>query len=486
MLSAVYNVNSYRNSDRDDTDNKEDGEYEDALFHSTSSLVYDNKQSIVNEALLDSIIYENTKVKPLNKDKNEEERDDLDGLVKELLNSLDYEFMDDVLITHRGFVSSDTLLRLIMLHLKEAFQQGNELLKVRTFVVLRTWLLKYGEEDFKPSSGRLFLLERELDEIWKTHGHLSDSDRNIMQKLETMVRDMTKPEAQVVQLAKEESKSERSFSDKLRSLFGGKNDGMEEEFIDESTSTTNTTGLSESGKHRAFDVSKVSVEEFAALLTSIDSQYFLRLNWLELVTFPRIVESDLEESLVQRVIDHFNQLCKYLVARLLNTGEERKRLKLLVKYIRTAQYLWEKVRNLNGMMAIVLALQNPAVANLTVWDLLGSREVGVWATLLRLASPLQSFQNLRQSIKNLSNNQNACIPFIGLLLSDLMGLAEAREGASETNEIKFSEWRQVAGKVKEFKALQDSWKSFSSFENDHRINGQKLKNLWNQIYLQPI
>ena len=154
MLSAVYNVNSYRNSDRDDTDNKEDGEYEDALFHSTSSLVYDNKQSIVNEALLDSIIYENTKVKPLNKDKNEEERDDLDGLVKELLNSLDYEFMDDVLITHRGFVSSDTLLRLIMLHLKEAFQQGNELLKVRTFVVLRTWLLKYGEEDFKPSSDR--------------------------------------------------------------------------------------------------------------------------------------------------------------------------------------------------------------------------------------------------------------------------------------------------------------------------------------------
>ena len=453
-------------------------EEEEKLFHSTSSLVCDDcKQPMVNESLLDTIIYENAP--GFIKEEETKVEDDLESLLKQLMNSLDYELLDDFLITHRGFVSSDTLLRLLLMHFKEAFRQGNDLLKVRLFVILKTWMGRFAGEDFRPSSGRLSLLERELDEVWRVQKCMSDSDRNIMQKLERVIweaRSQSEVKDSGSCSIKEEGKSERSLSDKLKSLFIGRRSAQDEDanvFLDDSTSTTNTTALSELSGSKKLNLLKTSVEEFSMLLTAIDSQYFTRLNWLDLVTFPKINDADgLEESLVQRVIDHFNQVCRFLVSRLLEAPDERKRLKLLVKYVHTAHYLYEAVHNMNGMMAVVLALQNPAVESLTsVWEQLGSKELVMWTSLLRLASPLRSFQKVREE-----QNSRPGIPFIGLLLSDLMGLSEKTEAPAGV--IKFEDWRMVAAKLKQFQSMQQCW-SFKA-----KVDNQKLKTLWNQIYLQ--
>ncbi|KAK8206634.1 Guanine nucleotide exchange factor lte1 [Zalaria obscura] len=66
---------------------------------------------------------------------------------------LDYELLSDFFLTYRGFMSAFDLVRYLMARMQWAFSHGNDsgrIVRVRTFVALRHWILNYFIDDFEP------------------------------------------------------------------------------------------------------------------------------------------------------------------------------------------------------------------------------------------------------------------------------------------------------------------------------------------------
>lgn len=66
-------------------------------------------------------------------------------------NFLDYELLSDFFLTFRAYLSPDNLLHYLMVRLEWAVQRNNDfarIVRVRTFVALRHWLLNYFLDDF--------------------------------------------------------------------------------------------------------------------------------------------------------------------------------------------------------------------------------------------------------------------------------------------------------------------------------------------------
>ncbi|KAK6435741.1 Guanine nucleotide exchange factor lte1 [Oleoguttula sp. CCFEE 5521] len=66
---------------------------------------------------------------------------------------LDYALLSDFLLTYRGFLTGNELLELLFARLKWAIADGSDsgrIVRVRTFVALRHWMLNYFLDDFIP------------------------------------------------------------------------------------------------------------------------------------------------------------------------------------------------------------------------------------------------------------------------------------------------------------------------------------------------
>lgn len=64
---------------------------------------------------------------------------------------LDYELISDFFLTFRGFLEPSDLVRMLFARLRWAIERGDEtgmVVRVRTFVALRHWILNYFEDDF--------------------------------------------------------------------------------------------------------------------------------------------------------------------------------------------------------------------------------------------------------------------------------------------------------------------------------------------------
>ena len=100
---------------------------------------------------------------------------------------LDYTFLTDFFLIYRLFISPPALLRLLMARFHWALTEDTpqrQIVRVRTFVVLRHWLLNYFEYDFMGFK----LLRRTLIQNLKllnTHPIVSSSvrDQRIVQEL---------------------------------------------------------------------------------------------------------------------------------------------------------------------------------------------------------------------------------------------------------------------------------------------------------------
>ncbi|KAJ6256294.1 hypothetical protein Dda_8791 [Drechslerella dactyloides] len=67
---------------------------------------------------------------------------------------LDYQFMSDFFLTFRAFMTPHDLVLYLMARLKWAIDRGDEIgkvVRVRTFVAIRHWLLNYYADDYVPS-----------------------------------------------------------------------------------------------------------------------------------------------------------------------------------------------------------------------------------------------------------------------------------------------------------------------------------------------
>ncbi|KAI8339469.1 hypothetical protein BC941DRAFT_393664 [Chlamydoabsidia padenii] len=116
----------------------------------------------------------------------------VEKLVEKLTNTLDYEFMTDFFLTYRSFISPTQLCKLFILRFRWALENDNEdrrIVRIRTFVVMRHWLLNYFVHDFIPTRNLRVVLTNFLNAL-PSHPLVKSSprDQRIVKGLKRVVR----------------------------------------------------------------------------------------------------------------------------------------------------------------------------------------------------------------------------------------------------------------------------------------------------------
>ncbi|CAO3598958.1 unnamed protein product [Absidia cylindrospora] len=120
----------------------------------------------------------------------------VEKLVEKLTNTLDYEFMTDFFLTYRSFISPTQLCKLLILRFRWALENDEEdrrIVRIRTFVVMRHWLLNYFVHDFIPIRDLRVVLTTFLNAL-PSHSLVRSSprDQRIVKGLKRVVRRLKK------------------------------------------------------------------------------------------------------------------------------------------------------------------------------------------------------------------------------------------------------------------------------------------------------
>lgn len=120
----------------------------------------------------------------------------VEKLVAHLTSTLDYDFLTDFFLTYRMFLTPVHLMKLLILRFKWALSsnaEARQIVRVRTFVTVRHWLLNYFEADFIPSRPLRHMLTEWLNEVNANEiVRSSVTDQRIIKGLKKVVRKLKK------------------------------------------------------------------------------------------------------------------------------------------------------------------------------------------------------------------------------------------------------------------------------------------------------
>ncbi|RIA87036.1 hypothetical protein C1645_778254 [Glomus cerebriforme] len=111
----------------------------------------------------------------------------IEKLIEKLTSGIDYTFLTDFFLTYRAFITPLQLCNLLILRFNWALEVDDEqrrIVRVRTFVTLRHWLLNYFAYDFVPCR----TLRSTLISYLNTLHPLAPRDQRIVQGLKRVIR----------------------------------------------------------------------------------------------------------------------------------------------------------------------------------------------------------------------------------------------------------------------------------------------------------
>ncbi|KAF9292945.1 hypothetical protein BGZ88_005949 [Linnemannia elongata] len=165
----------------------------------------------------------------------------IEKLVEKLTSDIDYTFLTDFFLIYRLFISPPALLRLLMVRFQWALTEDTpqrQIVRVRTFVVLRHWLLNYFEYDFMGFR----LLRRTLIQNLKlliTHPIICSSvrDQRIVHELRRLFQLKRKQYSHAVaQRSLEGSTARREHSIRSVQHYNAEHNGSERSVFEEQLS----------------------------------------------------------------------------------------------------------------------------------------------------------------------------------------------------------------------------------------------------------
>ncbi|CAO3600490.1 unnamed protein product [Absidia cylindrospora] len=120
----------------------------------------------------------------------------VEKLVEKLTVTLDYTFMTDFFLTYRTFISPTQLCKLLILRFRWGLENNEDdrcIVRIRTFVVIRHWLLNYFVHDYTPSRELREILTMFLNAL-PSHPLIKHSprDQRIVKGLKRVVRRLKK------------------------------------------------------------------------------------------------------------------------------------------------------------------------------------------------------------------------------------------------------------------------------------------------------
>jgi hypothetical protein len=116
-----------------------------------------------------------------------------------------------------------------------------------------------------------------------------------------------------------------------------------------------------------------------------------------------------------RAITNINRMSAWVSTEIVTTANPKQRISTLKRFILVAQYCL-KYKNYQGLLEIMGGLSNTSVSRLSAWRALPEKYHHMYARLSEIVNPAQNWKNYRPLIEMESS---ACIPYVGLFLSDL-------------------------------------------------------------------
>jgi len=162
-------------------------------------------------------------------------------------------------------------------------------------------------------------------------------------------------------------------------------------------------------------------EETAAQLTISDQLVFRSIMPEELSSCSWNKKNKLEVAPnVVALTRRFNHVSFWTVEEVLKRETPKARGEAMAHFIRIAKKLNE-LNNLHSEFAIISALQSASIYRLNkTWSCLARRERQVFEKLTELFSEKDNFARLREHMDSIALKHQACVPYLGLYLTDLV------------------------------------------------------------------
>eukprot|EP01133_Synstelium_polycarpum_P007760 gene7760-9102_t len=197
-------------------------------------------------------------------------------------------------------------------------------------------------------------------------------------------------------------------------------------------------------------------KEIAKSLTVVDFSIFICIEPPELMNGvwgkPHLKDKALN---ISKLIARFNEISMNVIQTILNEEKLKDRCKVMAKFIKIAKNLHE-LRNYNSMMAIYAGISHSAVVRLK-WTkkILPKVNQKILQDLEKLMENDENFKNYRTELKTITT---PCIPFLGLILSDMTFIQEGNPdyiGVDETSwSLNFTKLKMVYNTIKSIQAFQ--------------------------------
>ncbi|CAF0791580.1 unnamed protein product [Didymodactylos carnosus] len=186
-----------------------------------------------------------------------------------------------------------------------------------------------------------------------------------------------------------------------------------------------------------FDVLKVDPEDFASQITLLDLPVFKAITPDEMTSCGWNSKAKLEKAYhIVQFTRRFNQVNFWVQGELLRADILKNRTEILSHFIRIAKKLFHQNNNINGCMAVVMALQSAPIYRLQkTWAGLSKRDRTTFSYLKEFVSSNENWKKLRH---HLSNTKLPCIPYLGIFLTDIIRIdtLHPHSGGLETSQRK--------------------------------------------------
>ncbi|KAJ6229692.1 guanine nucleotide exchange factor [Anaeramoeba flamelloides] len=202
------------------------------------------------------------------------------------------------------------------------------------------------------------------------------------------------------------------------------------------------------------DFIKINSLEFARQLNILDFQLFqkihpnelLNLNWNKGST---LKEREANAPNVHKFIQRFNQTALLISTQILRHSVTEKRAKVVKKCIKIAQNCYN-LKNINSMMAILAGLDAPSIHRLKkTWRLVSQKDLNKLQSLKKVVDNKKNFVVIRKMMA-----KGKCIPYLGMLLSDLTFIYDGMPKVLKNDHINFQRYRKISKIVFDICKLQ--------------------------------
>eukprot|EP01125_Pyxidicula_operculata_P016055 TRINITY_DN5495_c0_g1_i1.p1 TRINITY_DN5495_c0_g1~~TRINITY_DN5495_c0_g1_i1.p1 ORF type:complete len:727 (-),score=173.17 TRINITY_DN5495_c0_g1_i1:93-2216(-) len=319
----------------------------------------------------------------------------------------------EFLLTYRSICSGEKLLKSLI----ERSKTDDNIIELRVFILLRTWLDKHLHDFLKDKT----VLEPMLHEWAK-----ANENKPVQKKINEIIARIDKP------------KKDRTIPDQT--------------FYADAPPSFLPGGEGKLISLNEMELRDIESVEIARQITLIDESIWANIQPWECLGQSWVKkDKEIKSPNVVKFTSHFNDMSHWVQTEILTEIDLKYRVKVIQKFIDICDELMN-LQNYNGALEIMSGLKSSSVFRLK--KTFGSINKTSQATYERIVQKLTSDDNYKALRNLLHNLAPPCIPYLGMFLTDLTFIEDANKDNTPEGLINFGKRKMIASTISEIQRYQ--------------------------------